>query len=153
MAVPDQRRLADAPGQVGIQHGLIGAAELLHGEHQRPAIEARHAGQLCQQVGLQQVHGRMAVELAHQHYVRILHPVHRLGEAEGPVVRPLAKLVVIEGLGRLALRRGGTGGQQQGQGEQGESSSHGISLTKAEIGKGTAPYDGSMASRKKEALV
>ncbi len=33
MAVPDQRRLADAPGEVGVQHRLIGAAELLHGEH------------------------------------------------------------------------------------------------------------------------
>ena len=153
MALADQRGFADAPGQVGIQHGLIGAGELLHGEHQPPAIDARHPGKLCQQVCLQQVHGRVAVELAHQHYVGIPDLVHRLGEAEGPVVRPLAKLVVIEGLGRLALRRGGAGGQQQGQGEQGESSSHGISLTEAEIGKGTAPYDGSMASRKKEALV
>ncbi|MNY55414.1 hypothetical protein D3C86_1913880 [compost metagenome] len=71
------------------------------------------------------MHGRVGMELAHQHYVGVSHSLQRLRQAEWLLALPFAELVVIEGPGRLALRRGGAGGQQQGQGEQGQSSSHG----------------------------
>lgn len=79
--------------------------------------------------------GRVSVKLPHQHDVGIRHPRHRLLEGQR---LPLGRIepCVIEGLGWGVLRRGGAGGQQQGQGEQGESSDHGYSLKKQGMGKG-----------------